>query len=148
MSGQLLIFITFHSCFLSIIFGRLSYSANDLAIETATYTYICIYSIPYQYTYFQLSMFPLLIISSGSPRLCEYSASGCVQKKFTQYRNFFRNLNFKNIVIFLKGHVAQIFERCTGSFLAHSLLLKKNLKLCHLMFILTFMHSFKMLLYY
>ena len=39
---------------------------------------------------------------SGAPRQCAYASSGCVQKKITLYHNFFRNLNFKNIVIFFK----------------------------------------------
>ena len=90
LSRQLLIFITFQSCFLSIIYAKVSYSANDLAIDTTTYTYICIY------------MFPLHIISSGFPRQCAYASSGYVQKKITLYRNFSRNLNFKNIVLFFK----------------------------------------------
>ena len=36
---QLLILVTFHSCFLSIIYAGASYLANDLATETATCTY-------------------------------------------------------------------------------------------------------------
>ena len=41
LSGQLqlLILVTFHSCFLSIIYAGASYLANDLATETATCTY-------------------------------------------------------------------------------------------------------------
>ena len=32
-------------------------------------------------------------------------AQAVFRKKITLYRNFFRNLNFQNIVIFLRGHV-------------------------------------------
>ena len=41
LSGQLqlLILVTFRSCFLSIIYAEASYLANDLATETATCTY-------------------------------------------------------------------------------------------------------------
>ena len=53
-------------------------------------------------SYFRPSMFPLLMISSCAPRQCACASSGCVQGKITLYRNFFRNLNFKNIVIFFK----------------------------------------------
>ena len=73
LSGQLLIFITFHSCFLSIIYARASYLANSIATKTATYTHICVC----KHTYHQPSMFPLLIIFS-TINIC--SASMCVHK--------------------------------------------------------------------
>ena len=37
-----------------------------------------------------------------STRQCAYASSGCDKKKITLYRNFFRNLNFKNTVNFFK----------------------------------------------
>ena len=61
-----LIFITFHSRFLSVIYAKASYLANDLATETASYT--CTYlPIPVDVpsaSYLQCStiMFLLLII--------------------------------------------------------------------------------------
>ena len=103
-----LISITFHSCFLSIIYARASYLANDLVTETSTYTYICLYilrtftpSYNAQPSCFFFSSSSLL--STRATRKCAYASSGCDKKKITLYRNFFRNLHFKNI--FLKGHV-------------------------------------------
>ena len=101
-----LISITFHSYFLSIIYARASYLANDLATETATYTYICLY----QYTGIRIftvvpSMFNYRV-SSSHHLLCyqhvQRVRSGCDKKKITLHRYFFRNLNFKNIVNFFK----------------------------------------------
>ena len=99
-----LILITFRSCFLSIIYARDSYLAIDLATETATYTYICIY----QHTYLHRRTFNVqpscfffsssCLLSTRARRQCAYASSGCDQEKITLYRNFFRNLNFKNIV--------------------------------------------------
>ena len=63
MSSQLLIFITFHSCFLSIIYARVSYLANDPAMKTATYTYIYIYSIPVYEPHYK---HPFFLFSSSS----------------------------------------------------------------------------------
>ena len=37
-------------------------------------------------------------LSTRARRQCAYASSGCDQEKITLYRNFFRNLNFKNIV--------------------------------------------------
>ena len=104
-----LISITFHSCFLSIIYARASYLANDLVTETSTYTYICLYQYAYlhrrtsnvQPSCFFFSSSSLL--STRATRKCAYASSGCDKKKITLYRNFFRNLHFKNI--FLQGHV-------------------------------------------
>ena len=53
-----------------------------------------------------------VFISSGAPRQCAYESWGCVQKNITLYHNFFRNLNFKNIVNFFKGtccHLNHLF---------------------------------------
>ena len=38
------------------------------------------------------------LLSTRARRQCAYASSGCDQEKITLYRNFFRNLNFKNIV--------------------------------------------------
>ena len=62
----------------------------------------CYTSLYFLFLLFLPSMFLLLIISSGAPRQCRYESSGCVRKKITLYRNFFRNLNFKNIANFFK----------------------------------------------
>ena len=121
-----LISITFHSCFLSIIYARASYLANDLATETATFTYICLY----QYTYLhrctcnvQPSCFffsSSSLLSTRATRQCAYASSGCDKQKITLYRKFFRNLDFKNIVNFLKRtcyrfksrHSSSLFPYC------------------------------------
>ena len=55
-------------------------------------------------------MFSLLIIFYYYHLLCfphQYAcaSSSCDQKKSTLHRNLFKNLNFKNIAIFLKEHV-------------------------------------------
>ena len=121
MSSQLLIFITFHSCSLSIIYARASYLANDLLLRQlhiyiyiyiylSIYIYIYIYIyisayIVHQYTYLlcQCLLFSSSsLLSTCALRQCAYGSSDCAQKKITVYRNFFRNLNFKNIVIFFK----------------------------------------------
>ena len=99
-----LFFITFHSSFLSIIYARNSYLVNDLA----TYTNICIYLHAYLHrrtfniepSCFFFSSSSLL--STRATRQCADASSGCDKKKITLYRNFFRNLNFKNIVNFFK----------------------------------------------
>ena len=103
LSGQLLISINFHPCFYLSSMRGVRYSANDLAMETATYTYICLCS-SYILPMCVLSTIHVSSshISSGATRQCAYASSGCGQKKITLYRNFFRNLNFKNIVIFFK----------------------------------------------
>ena len=103
-----LIFITFHfhRHFLSIIYARASYLANDLATETATYTYICLC----QYTGIRIfTVVPSMFnhrVSSSHHLLCYQHVlrvrSGCDKKKITLHRYFFRNLNFKNIVNFFK----------------------------------------------
>ena len=104
-----LIFITFHSCFLSIIYAEASYLANDLATETSTYTYICLYLPVYVPPHHGINVQPSCfffssscLLSARAARQYAYASSGCYKKKITLYRKFFRNLNFKNIVIFFK----------------------------------------------
>ena len=41
-------------------------------------------------------------LSTRATHQCAYASSACDQKKITLYRNFFRNLNFNNIVNFFK----------------------------------------------
>ena len=89
-----LISITFHSCFLSIIYARASYLANELATETSTLHISAYTSLPSTTMYLSSTLL--------SRRQCAYASLGCDKKKITLYRNFFRNLNFKNTVNFFK----------------------------------------------
>ena len=102
-----LISITFHSCFLSIIYARAI--ANDLATETTSYLATSYIYLPIPVcvpspSYLQCSTIMYFFSSSTllSTRQCAYASSGCDKKKITLYRNFFRNLNFKNTVNFFK----------------------------------------------
>ena len=73
---------------------------NAIAIHKVTTFHSFIHSLP--------SMFSLLIIFSYYHVLRvkgTYENSDCDQKEITLYRNFFRNLNFKNIVNFLREHI-------------------------------------------
>ena len=73
-----------------------SYLANDLATETATYTYICLY----QYTYLhrrasnvEPSCFfysSASLLSTRATRQCAYASSGCDKKKLHYTVNFLK----------------------------------------------------------
>ena len=87
-----LIFITFHSCFLSTIYARASYLANDVATETSTIhisAYTSLLPIPvHRRTFNVLPSAPnhhvAIFLSSStlpSTRQCAYSSSGCDKKK-------------------------------------------------------------------
>ena len=102
LSGQLLIFITFHSCFLSIIHARASYLMTQLLrqlhIHISAYTSVPTFKHP-------CFIFSSPSVTSCVPGQCAYASS----EKNTPCRNFFRIfiINFKKIVIFLREHVVR-----------------------------------------
>ena len=117
-----LVSINFHSCFLSIIYAGASYLANDLATEASTYTYLPIILSTYlisAYIIKAIRTFPVVpsvlnyhvsFFPSHHPLDCQHvlrinvrtQAQAVIRKKITLYCNFFRNLDFKNIVNFFK----------------------------------------------
>ena len=88
-----------HAVFTVLQLCLLRYFPSRNLVDRADNCYTSLYFL---FLLFLPSMFLLLIISSGAPRQCRYESSGCVRKKITLYRNFFRNLNFKNIANFFK----------------------------------------------
>ena len=96
----------------SLLSTAISYLSSMPELATLLMTYIYIYlPIPVYVpspSYLQNVQPSCFFFSSSSllstraTRQCAYASSGCDQKKITLYRNFFRNLNFKNIVNFLK----------------------------------------------
>ena len=98
--------IKYLSCLYTCISVSFFFYFADLIIKNTAYTVYLTRIRTFRIVLLtEINMFPLLIISLGAPDQCAYTSLGCFQKKITPYRNFFRNLNFKNIVIFLRGHV-------------------------------------------
>ena len=83
------------SSLLPLSFVGYIYSSTTLTFPTL-YSWKCCSYVLYAVSMAIWSPF------SGAPRQCVSASSGCVQKKITLYHNSFRNLNFKNIVIFFK----------------------------------------------